>query len=281
MHGMKIALVATACLAAACGMTPPRNEPTDAALSLAQAERAFAAQSVRENTRAAFLAHFAADGMLVKDGWSAAMPALQAQPVAPVVLDWHPAYVEVARSADLGLSTGPWTITPREPARPVAHGHFVSLWGRENGQWKVMADIGISHPAPTFAEATLETRAADASRCRDEAPLEDAEQRFAALARAGDVRSALRALAARDLRLYREGSLPRVGLEAALASGAAESSSRRYDLQGSRLARSRELGFAYGSYSGARDAERGAWLRVWRCEPEGWRVALDIANAAR
>ena len=280
MRGMKIALVALAGLAAACGTAPPAPDVT-AALSLAQAERDFAAQSVRENGRAAFLAHFASDGMLVRNGWIAAMPALEAQPVAPLVLEWHPAYVEAARSGELGLSTGPWTITPRDPARHVAHGQFVSLWEREHGQWKVLADIGVSHPEPALQDVALVTRTAPDSRCAATASFEQAEQRFADLARHEDVRSALRALGASDLRLYREGHPPRLGLAAALASDAAETSPRSYNVQAGKLAQSGELGFAYGSYSGERDAGHGAWLRVWRCEPEGWRVALDIVNATR
>lgn len=276
---MKIALMALAGLAAACSTNAPRDDSP--AVSLAQAERAFAAQSVRENGRAAFLAHFASDGMLVRNGWTAAMPALEAQPVAPLVLDWHPVYVEAARSGDLGLSTGPWTITPRDPGRPVAHGSFVSLWGRDGGPWKVMADIGIPHPDGSLDDAALETRVDDGSRCAHPPSLEQAEQRFAALAERGDVRSALRALSAVDLRLYREGRPPRLGREAALAGSAAEASARRYSVQVAKVARSGELGFAYGTYSGVRDPEHGAWLRVWRCEREGWRVALDITNATR
>lgn len=281
MRGMKIALMALAGLAAACGTNPARDETSAAALSLAQAERAFAAQSVREDMRSAFMAHFAPDGVLVRNGWTAALPALEAQPLAPVVLDWHPVYVEAARSGDLGLSTGPWTITPRDPARHVAHGQFVSVWGREHGEWKVMADIGISHPQPALEDMALETHVAGSIGCTDAVSLEQSERRFAALAQREDVRSALHALAASGLRVYREGSPPRVGLDAALPGGAAETLPRHYSVQAARVARSGELGFAYGSYSGVRDAEHGAWLRVWRCQREGWRVALDITNATR
>jgi len=280
MRGMKMVLIALAALAAACGTNPPHDDPSAAARSLAQAERAFAARSVRENARAAFLAHFASDGMLVRNGWTAAMPALEAQGMAPLVLDWHPVYVEAARSGDLGLSTGPWTLTPRDPARHVGHGQFVSVWRREHGQWKVMADIGISHPEPALEDAALETRVAQGG-CASAESLEQAEARFSALAQGEDVRSALHALAASGLRFYREGAPPRLGLEAVLASGAAEASARRYSAQGARVAQSGELGFTSGSYAGVRDAEHGAWLRVWRCEPGGWRVALDITNAMR
>ena len=278
---MKTALLAGAVLASACATRAARDDGADAALSLANAERAFAAQSVRENPRAAFLAHFASDGVLVRDGWVAARPALEAQPVGAWVLDWHPAYVEVARSGDLGLSTGPWTLTPHDPARRAAHGQFVSVWRREGGQWKVQADIGIAHPQPPSDEAALVTHMAADSRCPQPSGLDRPEEAFAAIAGREGPASALRELGARDVRIYRDGTVAATSPDSAPGSARAESHGVRYTVQGERVAGSGELGFAYGSYAGVANRAQGAWLRVWRCEAQGWRVALDVANATR
>lgn len=275
MRAMRSALVACAGIAAACTVAATHDDDSSPAPALAAAEHAFAAHSVRENARAAFLANFASDGVLVRDGWTRALPALEAQAIAPIVLDWHPVYVEAARDGDLGLSTGPWTITPRDPAKPTAHGQFVSVWGNDGRGWKVLADIGIAHPGAALESAPLVTRQAEAG-CKT-APLEQAERGFAASASRGGLRGALREFAAADLRLYREGSAPRLGLEAALQSGATDEA-MAYSVLATRTARSGGLGFAYGGYGGARP---GTWLRVWRCEDRAWRVALDVTNAAR
>jgi hypothetical protein len=276
MRRMKSALVACAGIAAACSVLATHEDSANPALALAAAERAFAAHSVRENARAAFLANFASDGMVVRNGWTRAMPALEAQAPAPIVLDWHPVYVEAARGGDLGLSTGPWTVTPGDPAKHEAHGQFVSVWGNDGGGWKVLADIGIAHPEAALQSAPLVTRVAMASDCA--ARLEQAERGFAAAASRHGVQGALREFAAADLRFYREGRAPRLGREAALESGAT-GEAIRYSVLAVRASRSGGLGFAYGSYSAA--AHDGAWLRVWRCEHRAWRVALDVTNAAR
>src|SRR5437763_64410 len=106
MAAMRRTLLAGAALAAGCAVAPPDSGSMEPATSLAAAETAFAAHSVRENAREAFLAHFAPDGVLVvPSGWTAARPALEAQPVAPSVLEWRPVHVEAARAGDLGLST--------------------------------------------------------------------------------------------------------------------------------------------------------------------------------
>ena len=65
---MRNALVVAA-LAAGCAQQPAQPPAPDAA-SLAAAETAFAAHSVREDMRTAFLAHFTDDGVFVRDGWT-------------------------------------------------------------------------------------------------------------------------------------------------------------------------------------------------------------------
>ena len=104
-----LCLVALA--ATACAMPVTQPDPPE---SLAAAETAFAAHSVREDMRAAFLAAFADDGVFVRDGWAVSNTYLKDRPAPPIVLDWRPVYTEVARSGELGLSTGPWKITSKE-----------------------------------------------------------------------------------------------------------------------------------------------------------------------
>ena len=107
---MKTLAFATAALAAAACTTV---RPIDPPASLAAAETAFAAHSVREDMRVAFMAAFADDGVFVRNGWTLATASLKDRPAPPIVLDWRPVYTEVARSGELGLSTGPWKITSK------------------------------------------------------------------------------------------------------------------------------------------------------------------------
>lgn len=115
--------------------------------ALANAERAFARDGIDLGIRAAFIAHFAPDGLVfepapvrVREAWPA-RPA-PADPRA-LRLEWQPALVDVARADDLGLSSGPFRLIDTTGARPETRGAFFSVWQRQaDGTWKVWLDMG-------------------------------------------------------------------------------------------------------------------------------------------
>lgn len=266
---------------AAGAQVPPVDDPP---ASLAAAEAAFAAHSVREDMRAAFLAHFDDDGVFVRGGWAVSHEHLRAQPAPPIVLDWRPQYVEVAPSGDLGLSTGPWKITSKaKPEAPPAFGQFVSVWRRQGaGPWKVAVDLGIDHPAPALWDAPLEARMAPAVAGGGADGLARAEARFARDAAQGGPRAALAAHGADGLRYYRSGHAPVVSRQEALAAPWVEALPVEYQVERIEVARSGDFGYARGHYAspGAPGGPLGWYLRVWRREAGGWRVVLDVTNAA-
>jgi ketosteroid isomerase-like protein len=59
------------------------------------------------------------------------------------MVNWVPSRVEVARSADLGWSTGTYTLTTSVPGSSATdHGKYVAVWKKQpDGSWKVQADI--------------------------------------------------------------------------------------------------------------------------------------------
>ncbi len=274
----------TACCAAlalaACAHQPPSM---DVAASLAAAETAFAAHSVRSDMRAAFIAAFDPDGVFVRNGWTVSTDYLRNQPAPPIVLDWRPVHVEVSAAGDMGLSTGPWKITSKaKPDAPPTYGQFVSVWRREgNGPWKVAVDLGIGHPEPSLWQAPLAAATITASR-GIATPLAAVEADFAARARTAGLAAAHREYAAGDLRFYRNGAAPVVGRAAALAAPSMADDRLEWIAERAETARSGDLGYARGRYvrPEAPTVAVGYYLRVWRRESGRWRVALDIVNPA-
>ncbi|HET6264592.1 MAG TPA: nuclear transport factor 2 family protein [Usitatibacter sp.] len=267
-------------LAAAACAHPPMQP--DASASLAAAETAFGRHSVREDMRVAFLAAFADDGVFVRNGWTNSNAYLRDRPAPPIVLDWHPQYVEVAASGDLGLSTGPWKITSKaDPSLPSTHGQFVSVWRRVgSGPWRVEVDLGIGHPGAWLWDAQLDARQSPGIAAAGES-LAAAEARFARDSLERGVRSAYSAHGARDLRFYRSGQAPAAALDAALASPVMSDTRITWSAERQETARSGEFGYARGSYAlaTAPGTVAGWYLRVWRREPAGWRIVLDVTNA--
>ena len=254
----------------------------DDARSLAAAETAFAAHSVREDMRVAFMAHFAGDGVFVRNGWVNAREFLAAQPAPPIVLDWRPAYTEVAASGDLGLSTGPWKLTARNDPNAAAYGQFVSVWKREPGQpWRVLVDLGISHPQPAYWDRPLETVAVSAEPAPAGDTIEAAERRFADDARANGTRAAYARHGSSSLRLYRDGVSPMAGKQASLAWPGLDGERRGWIVEKSEAARSGDFGYARGVYTAEPRGRPDGWFaRVWHREGGAWRIALDVSNPA-
>lgn len=278
MRTLCAALAATTL--AACASTTGAPVPSDPPAALAAAETAFAAQSVREGVRAAFLAWFAPDSLLFRPGPVNAPAHLAANPDPPVVLDWRPAYVEVAASGELGLSTGPWTLASRkDPSAPRRHGQFISVWKRSGGgPWRVLVDLGISHPGAALAEAPLQVLTTAPGDPSPAGTLAEAEARFAGqAAQAGD-RAAYARLASPTLRLYRDGHAPFLGREAALASPAARESRTTWTLDANETSAAGDFGYAIGRFGPGAGAIAGHFVRVWRREAGGWRIALDVVS---
>lgn len=273
-----------AAFAAACAQTEVRAPAMDDARSLAAAETAFAAHSVREDMRAAFLANFAEDGVFVRGGWTNARASLLPRQAPPIVLDWRPVFTEVAASGDMGLSTGPSQITSRtNPAQPPGYGQFVSVWKREpGGPWRVVADLGIAHVEPVFWDKPLETVAVATEPAPAADTIEAAEERFAAQAKANGLHAAYARHGSASLRLYRPDNAPMAGKDAALAWRGLATERRTWTVEKSEAARSNDLGYARGAYSGESGGKPDGWfLRVWHREAGAWRVAMDVSNPAR
>lgn len=275
------ACAAIALCLSACTAMPEPAERTAAPAQLAAAESAFAAQSVRDGMRAAFLAWLAPDATIFRPGPVNGPAFIGARPDPPVVLSWNPVHVEVAAAGDLGLSTGPWKLTSRkDPAAAPRHGQFVSVWKRvAPGTWRVLVDLGISHPRPELADAVLQAgfTPAVAAPGRIET-LADAEADFAQRARTQGGAQAYAHWASPAIRVYREGHAPFLGRDAALASPAVRSGSLAWTVEQQETSASGDFGYAVGSYAPAQAPVAGHYLRVWRREAAGWRIVLDVVN---
>lgn len=275
-----LALAAVALAACATPGPPAMNAPD----SLAAAETAFAAHSVRENMRPAFLANFADDGVFVRGGWTVSNAYLATRPNPPIVLDWKPVYVEVAASGELGLSTGPTKITSTaNPSAAPSYGQYVSVWRRQGqGPWKVEVDLGINHAQPALWDQSVTAVTSGSARgsMLNARTLRGAEENFSRASAASGARSAYAENASELLRFYRAGGSPALGKAGALASPGMTQDRIVWTVDRVEAAHSGDLGYARGSYASADAPAKvlGHYLRVWRNEGGTWRVALDVTN---
>ena len=114
--------------------------------TLVEVEEAFAQMAKEKNTRDAFLAFFADDVVTVGKEPRIGKEYLLMQTPNESWLNWWPVYSFLCTSGDFGFNTGPWEFrNSRSDEKPVAFGHFVTVWKKVNGEWKAAIDMGISH----------------------------------------------------------------------------------------------------------------------------------------
>jgi len=285
-------------LLAVCALVAPRlaaheRDADEIALgSLVDAEIAFARMASERGVRAAFLANFADDGVAfepqpvrLREAWSA-RPA-PADPLA-LHLEWMPAQAGVARSHDLGYTTGPFTTWHvAEPAKR-RHGVFFSVWRREGaGPWRVALDAGIVTPGLVdFASLGAAPRATHRGkphpRARERERLIALEARVAGPGGLSPTDYAR--LLADDARLHRNGAPP-------LAPRGAVAREMAHRLQrvtwtpiDARVSAAGDMAASYGRY---RETDRAASVRdgyyahLWLRDAAGrWRLAYDVALEA-
>lgn len=262
---MSLSLLAAACAA------PGARETAES--SLVAAERAFAQQSADLGIRAAFLANFADDGIAfepapvrLRETWGAR--PVPADPHA-LGLGWAPAIAGVSLAGDLGYTSGPFVLAPRDGRRPPQHGVYFSLWRRTAGMWKVALDAGIVTPAPVSADALqppLPMGAAPeaAARIDNVRALEGAVRTGADIVR----------LLANDGRLQRDGDPPLIG-RAAVTERVPLTLALSLSAQGGGEAESGDLAYTYGEAQS--DGRRGYYAHVWTRGPTGaWQLAVAI-----
>ena len=240
---------------------------------LVAAERAFAADASARTTRDAFLAALAPDGLVFAPGPTNGRHSWQSREDDGGKLAWAPALAEISAAGDLGYTSGPWTFSPKGADKPVAAGHYLSVWRKAaDGHWALVIDHGIGHAAQPFPE-TVVRRGSLAIGAPPTWPVGPAELRSADLLPAGELNPRL--VSADFLRL-RNGALPDARAEGtALASAAS-----RIDT-GQVIAASGDLAASWGGGEGS-----PSWLRIWRrpaasdAPGKGWVLAVDLSRPA-
>ena len=58
-------------------------------------------------------------------------------------IEWSPGQIDVARSGEMGYSTGAYRMSFKDPSGKTIedHGKYVTIWKNRSGKWKVAYDI--------------------------------------------------------------------------------------------------------------------------------------------
>jgi ketosteroid isomerase-like protein len=267
---------------------------------MVQTEQAFSRMAAEKNTRDAFMAYIADDGLLFRPGAVNGKKWMLEHPVPPSdkhpLLAWQPSFAGMAASGDLGFTTGPWEFKEDvKDEKPAGYGHFVTLWKKQtDGSWKFVVDLGISHPQsggpqtlwqPQDQKSNAKIRPINIDKTR--AALLDRDRAYAQESvKQGLLWKAFLQYSSQNVRLYRDGSFPFIGATASADALHSETRKVSWSPLGGDVSRSGDLGYTHGTYeitdsAAANVAERGSYVKIWKKENGAWRVVLDVANPHR
>ena len=264
--------------------------PAEAARAMVESERNFYRTGQEKGTRAAFLAFLADDGVVFRPGPVNGKEAWEKRPETGLDLIWEPTFAAMARSADFGYTTGPakWKANKKDE-KFLGYGQFISIWKKQKeGSWKVALDCGIENPEPSgqpeplrmsIPEDDKQVKTGDARR--KALPLQEAHQKFVDAAKT-NLADATLTVAAEEVRVYREGSLPAIGKRAAKAALEAKAGKISFEQLGGDMSHSTDLAYSYGKYSLNRDGsvESGHFFQIWQTDAAGsWKLVLDWQKA--
>ena len=240
------------------------------------AERSFAAHSVTHNTRDAFLRFLDSAGIVFEKGRPVnGIETWNKKERRPGILNWYPQFAEIAASNDFGYTTGPWIFQPGAVTDSVvARGQYITVWHADNGNWKFLVDLGVGNLPPSdslevqkIAAGKIATNPADLSS------MVKTEEAFIKGFEKDKTKAYLRFLSSQSI-LNRNSRLPAITASEQAALIEATPQTIDFEVGGSGMAKSGDLGFVYGTMIWKDKTEN--YLRIWRREKEGWKIALEV-----
>jgi ketosteroid isomerase-like protein len=255
--------------------------------SLIEAERSFARLSAETGMGTAFTTWLADEAIVFRPEPVRGKERYASSPDIPGMLIWQPTFADISAAGDLGYTSGPYEFR-QEGSGPAAdsYGHYVSIWQKQlNGIWRVLIDVGISHPAfdydlqDTILEVFNPKSKSITSASSYTFSLSKLDITFSNTAGAAGYRQALKEHSSSAVRIYREGYFPFTGVD---ALGEEITGQSKWSPISGEVARSGDLGYTFGIASaGAEktDSEKSSYLRIWKRQAGGsWKLVLEITN---
>lgn len=248
--------------------------------AMVAAERAFAKMGEEKGFKESFLAYIADDGILFRPMPMQAKASLAERPNPPIKLTWRPSHAEIARSGDMGWTTGPWERQVNGKDE-IFYGDFVTVWKKQaDGNWRWAIDTGIEHgkpaspagsPPPVPAQKAKGPVAKADTAAETQALL--AMDRELGQATAKGTSAAYLARVTGDARLMRSGAFPHIGKDAVRTALEKAPAAMTSAPDGGGVSAAGDLGYTYGTaeWQGA----KVGYLRIWEKHGGVWKLRVD------
>ena len=244
------------------------------------AEKSFAAYAVANNTVDAFLKFMDTSAVMFKNGepYKAYGEWLKKEK-RPGVLNWWPLYAEIANSGDFGWTAGQWTFQPNTVNDSiVANGNFFTIWQRnKKGEWKFILDVGTDSGL-LLKDTSIIKLAGKKIQNRDHS-LKEAIERLVLASKNNQIGVAESFNTKDMIRVSAGQALGQQVTSLPLNVGSPNMSvpkMPRYEVLGFGVSSTNDIGYSYGRFVRPENDKKQMYLHIWRHEPDGWKIALQL-----
>jgi len=245
------------------------------------AEKKFAAYSVAHSTKDAFLKFLDSTGIVFDNGKAVnGIEVWNKREKRSGILNWHPQFAEISEAGDFGYTTGPWTFQNNLNDSVIARGQYTTVWHiSKNGEWKFLVDLGVGS---TPVNNSVDVKKIDieknfyAGAIPHVTPVLEVENKFLKQVSKDRSKAYKKYLSAESI-INRNGNLP-------VTSSSDQNKlieltpSVQYKIGGWGMSKNMDMGYVYGTT--VIDGKIENYLRIWRWEKKGWKIALEEIGRA-
>ena len=248
---------------------------------LVESELSFARTAAEKNTKEAFLEFLADDGVLFNPEAVNGKELWKTRKANSSLLSWQPVFADISSNGILGYTTGNWEFRPKgKTDTPTAFGQFFSIWRKQpDGNFKVILDLGISHPKPENIETEWKT-SNNKNNASDniKSPAANSINQFYDTASTKSLSAAYKMFADENVRFLRAGKFPILGKKNALDEVKNVKENINFGKQMT-MQSAGNLAYSSTTYQlkkGDKIIEKGNTVQVWKFSDGKWRIVMDV-----
>jgi hypothetical protein len=248
--------------------------------ALVNAELAFEKSCLANGIRDGFLANVDSNAIIFTGkGPVNAKQFWTALPVLKGVFSWSASYAEMSNSGDWGYTTGNYEHRANTLADTLNDsGQYNTVWHKtENGQWKYLIDMGNPHPPAPLEKysKSIHIEKKSGGDNTNTGSIMDLEKRFIILFEK-NISEAYQKSGSEKYILNLTGYMPVTSTDPAIILIKKIHSTMKYQPAGAIISPGKDMAAVYGTFDC--DNGHGNYLRIWRFEKNGWKIALEVLH---
>lgn len=244
---------------------------------IVEAENRFENSCSQVGIKQGFLAHMDSTAIaFTRNGIVNARTYWESLPDFPGIYSWSPSFAEVSLAGDWGYSTGAVEFRDSsEHDNPSSYNQYTTVWHRnKKGEWKYLVDIGNSHGEVKIDRVAMEIKTTKIPvRNLSKQMILQQEKLFASSFKA-NAYEAMKKFYSRKYLLNITGS-PLIAIpDSAISRLKPYSQNIQFEPVDVRISPAGDMAVISGYLYHLNIKKH--YLRIWRNEPGGWKIALEV-----